>query len=138
MISTGFRVLPRLHQAGHICYSMGKMKTTAAQTTTPTNNSGEGNSSSARANFIVLALNMTWQLLIVVLVPVIGGVKLDKTLDSGALWTLVGLAVALIASVLVIARTARLANTYPVPKLTDAERKAVQQRIAEDDKEADS
>lgn len=114
------------------------MKTTAAQTTPPNKDSAHGGPASARANFILLALNMSWQLLVVVMAPVLIGVALDKKFDSGTLWTLVGLVVGLIGSAVVIGRTAQQANKYPVPKLTDAVRKAVQKRIAEDDKAEDA
>lgn len=109
------------------------MKTTAAPTTPPITNSAEEGSASARMSFIVLALNMSWQLLVVVLLPVLGGVWLDKHHGHGTTWTIGGLAVALVLSVAVIAQAARTASKFPVPKLSAAEKHAVQRQIAEDD-----
>ena len=76
---------------------------------------------------------MSMQLLVVVLVPIIGGVELDKALGVSYL-LFVGLAVALISTVLVMWRTMQVANRLPVPKLTDAQRQAVRKAYeAEDD-----
>jgi len=86
-----------------------------------------------RQQFAVFALNMTWQLAIVVLLPVIGGVELDKKLHTSDTYTIVGLVVALIASGLVMWRTMQAANRLPVPKLTAAERRAVEKSYEEDD-----
>lgn len=82
----------------------------------------------------MMAMNMTWQLAIVVLVPVIGGVELDRALDTNA-WTFVGLGVALVGSVMVMWRTVQAANRLPVPKLSSEEKQAIQKRYEEDDNE---
>ncbi len=78
------------------------------------------------------ALNMSWQLAIVVLLPVIGGVTLDKHFGT-AVYTYIGLGVALIGSGVVMWRTMQVANRMPVPKLTPAERRKVQKSYEEDD-----
>ena len=80
-----------------------------------------------------MAVNMTWQLAVVVLVPVIGGVMLDKKLNMSPVLLLVGLAVALLGSIAVMWRTMQTANRLPVPKLTEEQRRAVQKSYEEDD-----
>jgi F0F1-type ATP synthase assembly protein I len=44
----------------------------------------------ARRDFFVAALTMSWQLAIVVLVPLIGGFKLDETFNTSPVLTLAG------------------------------------------------
>ncbi len=48
---------------------------------------------------------MSWQLAVVVLVPIVGGYKLDLRFHSSPLWTLIGLALAMIGMILVVRRT---------------------------------
>lgn len=91
-------------------------------------------SSSARRQFAVFALNMSWQLAAVVLVPVLGGVRLDKALGTSYACTIVGLVVALAGSGVVLWRTMQSANRLPVPKLTAAQKRDIQKSYeAEDD-----
>jgi F0F1-type ATP synthase assembly protein I len=80
-----------------------------------------------------MALNMSWQLAIVVLVPVIGGVALDKHFGTSAAFTLIGLALALLLSGVVMWRTMQVANQLPVPKLSAAQKKAIKKSYDEDD-----
>lgn len=46
-------------------------------------------------DFLLAAMNMSWQLAIVVLVPVIGGFELDKKLDTLPALTVVGFFIAM-------------------------------------------
>jgi F0F1-type ATP synthase assembly protein I len=46
--------------------------------------------SAHRGEFLAAAANMSWQLAIVVLVPIIGGFELDKKLDTVPALTIVG------------------------------------------------
>lgn len=85
--------------------------------------------------FLVMALNMSWQLALAILIPVIGGVQLDETLDT-TLFTFVGLAVAFVATGVVLWRTMQAANKLPVPKLTEAQKRAIQKQYEEDDADA--
>lgn len=48
--------------------------------------------------FVGTLLSLTWQMLVVVVVPFVGGHYLDERYNSTPLWTLVGLAVALTMS----------------------------------------
>jgi uncharacterized membrane protein len=83
----------------------------------------------------VFVTNMSWQLAVVVLVPVIGGVQLDKVLDTSSVFTFIGLGLALLGSAVVIWRTLQAANRLPVPKLSDAQRRAIQKQYEEEDNE---
>lgn len=78
---------------------------------------------------------MSWQLAIVVLVPILGGVALDKAFKTSDVYTLIGLALALIGSGVVMWRTVQAANRLPVPKLTDEQRRAVQKSYEEEDED---
>jgi len=88
-----------------------------------------------RQQFAVFALNMSWQLALVVLVPLIGGVELDKKLHTNSTYTFVGLGVALLGSVAVLWRTMQAANRLPVPKLTEAQKRAIKKSYEEEDKD---
>lgn len=109
-----------------------KTPTTTKRASTPTSPNTSKNSE-ARQQFLVAALNMSWQLAVVVLVPVIGAVELGKKLGNPSAWIFAGLAVAFILSGLVMWRAMQAANRLPVPKLTDAERRAVQKSYEEED-----
>jgi F0F1-type ATP synthase assembly protein I len=91
--------------------------------------------SDTRQQFVVFALNMSWQLAIAVLIPVIGGVELDKVFKSSETFLFIGLGVALLASAAVLWRTMQAANRLPVPKLTEAQKRAVQKSYEEDDEQ---
>lgn len=55
-----------------------------------------------RGEFLIAATNMSWQLALVVLVPLIIGSTADKHFHSSPLWTLVGLALAIAGMCLVV------------------------------------
>jgi hypothetical protein len=86
-----------------------------------------------RRNFLVSAANMSWQLAIVVIVPIAGGATLDKHLNSGHLWLFVGLALAAVLATAIMWRTVQMANRLPVPKLTAAQKRAIQKSYEEED-----
>lgn len=122
------------------CYTyLYMVKSHAAPQQTPPSLRGGGSSpanfdtSRQTGNFIAMALTMSWQLAIVVLVPVIGGVELDKALDTSFVCTFIGLGIALIGSGAVMWRSMQAANKLPVPKLTDAQKRAVKKSYEEDD-----
>lgn len=58
-----------------------------------------------RNTLLAAALSMSWQLAIIVLLPVIGGYELDDHYKTTPLWTIVGFVIALIGVVTVILRT---------------------------------
>jgi len=93
------------------------MNKTIAPTQTPSPTSGDnqpnravGRSQTARADFFVAALNMSWQLAIVVLVPIIGGVELDRKLHTSPLLVIVGFVAAMAGTALVLWRALQVAN----------------------------
>ncbi|MEK7059846.1 MAG: AtpZ/AtpI family protein [Patescibacteria group bacterium] len=66
--------------------------------------------------FIGAALDMSWRLAIVVLVPIIGGFELDKRLEMTPLLTVTGFVVAMLGMALVMWRTLQQVNTVPAAK----------------------
>jgi len=73
------------------------MTKTTAPSKTPSPAGGETQHTSddafyenARRNFFGAALNMSWQLAVVVLIPIIGGHYLDVATETAPLFTLVG------------------------------------------------
>jgi F0F1-type ATP synthase assembly protein I len=93
-------------------------------------------SANGRNQFLVAALSMSWQLAVVVLVPILAGVKLDKVFGTGSVCTFVGLGLALIGSIAVMWRAMQAANRLPVPKLTAAQKRAIKKVYEEEDKDA--
>lgn len=57
-----------------------------------------------KSQFYMATLNMSWQLLLVVLIPVIAGVQLDKKFDTSPVFTIVGFIIALAGVVVVVWR----------------------------------
>jgi len=82
-----------------------------------------------------MALNMSWQLALVVLVPIILGVKLGKVAGADTAGTFIGLGIAVIGSIAVMWRTLQTANSLPVPKLTATQRRAIRKQYEEEDNE---
>jgi F0F1-type ATP synthase assembly protein I len=116
------------------------MSKTAAHITTPQSEGGdrpvEGiDSSRQKSQFVGMAVTMGWQLAVAVLVPVIGGVELDKVFDTAPALLIAGLVIALLASIAVMWRTMQVANRLPVPKLTDSQRRAIKKSYEEEDDE---
>jgi F0F1-type ATP synthase assembly protein I len=89
----------------------------------------------ARGLFLTLAFNMSWQLAIVVLVPILAGVKLDKVFGTHNTLTFVGLGLAVLGSGAVMWQTMQRANRLPVPKLTEAQKRAIKKSYEEEDKD---
>ena len=70
---------------------------------------GGGKRSPSRA-FVMMALDMSWRLAAVVLVPIIGGFKLDQALGLEPVLTILGFILAMAGMALVMWRTLQLAN----------------------------
>ena len=66
--------------------------------------------------FISMALDMSWRLAIAVLVPIIGGFKLDETLKTTPVLTIVGFLLAMGGMALVMWQTLQTANKIEFPK----------------------
>ncbi len=92
-------------------------------------------SSNQRNVFVSMALTMSWQLALVVLIPIFVGAKLDRSVGSGNTYTFIGLGVALIGSIAVMWRAMQTAKSLPVPKLTDAQKRAIKKSYEEEDKD---
>jgi hypothetical protein len=90
-------------------------------------------SAAMRNRFIVMAVNMFWQLAVAVLVPLIAAVQIGKHLHAETAGVVVGLVVAIAASTLIMWRTMQVATNLPVPKLTDAQKRAIKKQYEEDD-----
>ena len=69
--------------------------------------------------FITMALDMTWRLAIVVLVPVIGGFELDDRLETTPVFIITGFVLAMAGIALVFWRTLQEAAKVEVPKKED-------------------
>jgi F0F1-type ATP synthase assembly protein I len=97
------------------------MKQTKAPKSTPSPQSGEPQSvTNSEGNptsiFISMALDMSWRLAIVVLLPIIGGFKLDEAFDSAPILTIIGFCVAAAGVALVLWRTLKVANEVSAKK----------------------
>jgi F0F1-type ATP synthase assembly protein I len=85
---------------------------------TPTSHRSDRTSESPDANkadrsaasTAAIALNMSWQLLVVVVLPVLGGHWLDSHFQATPVWTTVGLVLSIIGMVLVVRQTIRELN----------------------------
>lgn len=114
-------------------------KISAAPTTTPPVAKGGRTkptfkeSAEQRSQFFTMALDMSWQLAVVVLLPVVGGHYLDEHLKTSPLWTLAGLGLAFVMSGVVMWQALQAANRLPVPKLTAAQRRAIKKSYEEED-----
>lgn len=60
--------------------------------------------------FMGMALSMTWQLALVVVIPIIGGFKLDEALSSSPWFTVLGFVIAAVGTMLVLKRIVLVAN----------------------------
>ena len=88
---------------------------TLLTTPSPKNNLVKSNSNTQKNDrpglvFVSLALDMSWRLAIVVLVPIVGGFELDKKLHSSPLLTIVGFVLAMVGMGLVMYRTLQVVN----------------------------
>ena len=72
-------------------------------------------------DFVLAAANMSWQLAIVVLVPILGGFYLDKVLGSLPALTIIGFLLAMGGMAVVIWRQLQL---FQPPKTTKTKDKA--------------
>ena len=69
-----------------------------------------GKTTSPSSVFISMALDMSWRLAVVVLVPIIGGFELDQALDTSPLLVIVGFLLAMGGTALVMWRTLQVTN----------------------------
>jgi F0F1-type ATP synthase assembly protein I len=93
------------------------MQQTTAPSKTPSPESGTTKKTdrSTSAVFMSMALDMSWRLAIVVLVPIIGGFELDKHLHTTPLLTIVGFILAMAGMAFVMWQTLQAANRLSLP-----------------------
>ena len=88
------------------------MKKTTTPIKTPSPHTGQSHAtaevgnlnSSLLAEFFSTTLNMSWQLAIIVLVPILGGFELDRKLHTRPLLTIVGFVLAITGMAVVVWR----------------------------------
>jgi len=66
--------------------------------------------------FAAMALDMSWRLAVVVLLPIIGGFKLDEHFNTAPLLTIIGFLTAMAGMALVLWRTLQVASQVEIPK----------------------
>lgn len=64
----------------------------------------------ARSEFVAYALSMSWQLAVVVLVPIVGGYKLDQHFKTLPVLTIVGFVLAMTGMFVVLWRILNMVN----------------------------
>ena len=67
-------------------------------------------SSSSAQSSAAVALSMSWQLLIVIVLPIVGGHLLDTRYDTGPVWMIVGMVIGLVGTILVVWQTVQQLN----------------------------
>jgi F0F1-type ATP synthase assembly protein I len=80
---------------------------------------GHEKTTSQTSVFISMALDMTWRLAVVVLVPIIGGFYLDQWLNMTPVFTITGFFLAMAGIAVVFWQTLQTANTVEIPKGSD-------------------
>lgn len=64
----------------------------------------------AKQNFIGAAINLSWRLALTVLIPLIGGIQLDKKFDSSPSYTLTGFMLAILFGCMAVWQTVKEVN----------------------------
>ncbi len=67
-------------------------------------------SSNSSQSVAVIAMNMAWQLAIVVIAPIVGGHFLDVHYNTSPAWTVAGLVLSIAAMIVVIYQTLQALN----------------------------
>lgn len=113
-----------------------KQATKAVGVTSSSNTSSHTDQQGHGSLFISMAIDMSWRLAIVILLPIIGGVELDKALNLSPACTIAGFLLAMAGMAWVMWQTLQTANRLPVPKLTAAQKRAIKKQYDEDDDDA--
>ena len=69
-----------------------------------------------QTRFLGAVMNMSWQLAVVVLVPVLGGHILDSHFKSSPIWTIAGFVVAVAAASVVVWRQATAVSPHDLER----------------------
>ena len=103
------------------------MKKTTTPIKTPSPHTGQsqetaevGKINNSLIEFLAASFNMSWQLAIVVLVPIVGGFELDKKLGSLPALTIVGFILAMAGMALIVWR--QLQRFTPPPSASKGRR----------------
>jgi F0F1-type ATP synthase assembly protein I len=77
--------------------------------------------SNPNSTVVGLTISMAWQLALIVLVPVFGGHLLDNHLhpNGAAIYTLIGLAIAIAGMIIVVRNTLKELNKYMAKSFPD-------------------
>jgi len=78
------------------------------------NNPKGGEAKRPTAVFLMAAMDMTWQLALVVLIPIVGGYELDKRFNTTPLLIIIGFVLAMIGTFVIIKRTLAIYNDQTV------------------------
>lgn len=77
---------------------------------------GQEKTTSQTSVFISMALDMTWRLAVVVLVPIIGGFYLDQWLNTTPVFSILGFVLAMGGIAIVFWQTLQTANSVEITK----------------------
>jgi F0F1-type ATP synthase assembly protein I len=106
-----------LRDTCYCCYNSQKMTKAAAKSQTTTEPAtdkldqyAEDFNGRARSQFMGATLNMGWRLAITVVVPIVGGVKLDERFKSTPSLTILGLMLATVAGCVAVWSTVKEVN----------------------------
>jgi F0F1-type ATP synthase assembly protein I len=72
-----------------------------------------GNERTPQTAFMIATLNMSWQMLIVVLLPIYAGHRIDGKVGSTPIFTILGVLVGFTAALLIVWRQLRALGTSP-------------------------
>lgn len=64
----------------------------------------------AKQKFIAATLNLSWRLALTVLIPLIGGIQLDKKFDSSPSYTITGFMLAVVFGCIAVWQTVKEVN----------------------------
>lgn len=82
-----------------------------------------GKQVSVTSLFFSMGLDMSWRLALSVLIPIIGGVELDKHLKTAPAFLIAGFVFATLLAIVTIRRTLKLANQLPFAEITKGMKK---------------
>ena len=77
----------------------------------------------AKQQFLAATMNMSWRLAVTIVVPVVGGVKLDDHFHSAPSWTITGLFIAVAAGSSAVWSTIKQVNKQQAEEDTNLKSK---------------
>jgi F0F1-type ATP synthase assembly protein I len=88
------------------------------------------NTKSPSGVFMGMALDMSWRLAVVVLVPIIGGFYLDEAFNTSPLLVILGFILAMVGMYFVMKQTVNAANEMTEPTIVKPATKAAKDKKA--------